>query len=116
MASSLRKNTVKLVFGPDSNIPSHLDVLKFSLEMLKLSTADIHSIYKEENGGKFYTKHAKKLKVIISMFVEKTKLKVAGNLSVREASLWEGKKLIFSSWREKRFRGENKNLILCDEI
>lgn len=56
MANSVRKNTVKLVFGPDSNIPSYLDVLKFSLEVLKLSAADIHSIYKDENGGQFYIK------------------------------------------------------------
>lgn len=56
MANSVRKNTVKLVFGPGSKVPSHLEVLKFSLGNLKLSAADIHSIYKDENGGQFYVK------------------------------------------------------------
>lgn len=56
MANSVRKNTVKLVFGPDSKVPSHLEVLKFTIANLKLSAADIHSIYKEENGGQFYVK------------------------------------------------------------
>lgn len=56
MANSVRKNTVKLVFGPNSKVPSHLEVLKFSIGNLKLTAADIHSIYKEENGGQFYVK------------------------------------------------------------
>lgn len=56
MANSVRKNTAKLVFGPGIKVPSYLDVLKFSMDTLKLSAADIHSIYKDENGGQFYVK------------------------------------------------------------
>lgn len=56
MANSVRKNTVKLVFGPNSKVPSHLEVLKFAIGKLKLSAADIHTIYKEETGGQFYVK------------------------------------------------------------
>lgn len=56
MANSVRKNTVKLVFGPGVKVPSYLDVLKFSMDDLKLSVAEIHSIYKDENGGQFYVK------------------------------------------------------------
>lgn len=56
MANSVRKNTVKLVFGPGCKVPTHLEVLKFTIGNLKLSAADIHSIYKDENGGQFYVK------------------------------------------------------------
>lgn len=56
MANSVRKNTVKLVFGPSSKVPSHLEVLKFAIGNLKLSAVNIHSIYKDENGGQFYVK------------------------------------------------------------
>lgn len=56
MANSVRKNTVKLVFGPSSKVPTHLEVLKFTIGNLKLSAADIHTIYKDENGGQFYVK------------------------------------------------------------
>ena len=56
MANSVRKNTVKLVFEPGVKMPSYLDVLRFSMDDLKLSVADIHSIYKDENGGQFYVK------------------------------------------------------------
>ena len=56
MANSVRKNTAKLVFGPGIKVPSYLEVLKFSMDTLKLSAADIHSIYKDENGGQFYIK------------------------------------------------------------
>lgn len=56
MANSVRKNTVKLVFGPGVKVPSYLDVLRFTMDNLKLSAADMHSIYKDENGGQFYVK------------------------------------------------------------
>lgn len=56
MASSVRKNTVKLVFGPGSKVPTYLEVLKFAIGGLKLSATDIYSIYKDENGGQFYVK------------------------------------------------------------
>lgn len=56
MASSVRKNTVKLVFGPGSKVPTYLEVLKFAIGNLTLSATDINSIYKDENGGQFYVK------------------------------------------------------------
>ncbi|KAL1403769.1 hypothetical protein pipiens_019217 [Culex pipiens pipiens] len=56
MASNVRKNTVRLVFGPGVKVPSYLEVLKFTMNNLKLSAADMHTIYKDENGGQFYVK------------------------------------------------------------
>lgn len=56
MASSVRKNTVKLVFGPGSKVPTYLEVLKFAIGNMKLSATDINAIYKDENGGQFYVK------------------------------------------------------------
>ncbi|KAL1378134.1 hypothetical protein pipiens_004046 [Culex pipiens pipiens] len=56
MASNVRKNTVRLVFGPGVKVPLYLEVLKFTMNNLKLFAADMHTIYKDENGGQFYVK------------------------------------------------------------
>lgn len=68
MSNSVRKNTVKLVFGLGSKVPSHMEVLKFVMEDLKLAATDIHTIYKEENGGQFYVKFMDEQK--LSTFIQ----------------------------------------------
>lgn len=56
MESSVRKNTLKLCFESGVKVPSHLEVLRFITGNLKLSAADLHSVYKDENDGHFFIK------------------------------------------------------------
>lgn len=56
MESSVRKNTLKLCFESGAKIPSHLEVLRFITGQLDLSSADLHSVYKDENDGLFFIK------------------------------------------------------------
>lgn len=56
MESRVRKNTVKLVCPSGSRTPAHLEVLKFTLTVLKIPSSDVHSVYKDENENRFYIK------------------------------------------------------------
>lgn len=51
-----RKNTLKIVFANGAKIPLHLDVLKFTAQVLKIPAPDVHSIYRDENDRCFYIK------------------------------------------------------------
>lgn len=51
-----RKNTLKIVFGNSAKAPAHLDVLRFTANVLKISAANVHSVYKNENDRCFYIK------------------------------------------------------------
>lgn len=56
METRVRKNTVKLVCSSGSKTPAHLEVLKFTLQHLKVPPADLHSVYRDENENRFYLK------------------------------------------------------------
>lgn len=56
METRVRKNTVKLVCSSGSRTPAHLEVLKFTLQQLKVPPADLHSVYRDENENRFYLK------------------------------------------------------------
>lgn len=67
METGVRKNTMKLCFEAGTRNPAHLEVLKFIVDSLKLSAADLHSVYKDENDGNFYLKFMDE--VIFARFV-----------------------------------------------
>lgn len=49
---------MKITFASGVKAPSHLDVLRFAANVLKIPAADVHSIYKDENDRCFYVKFA----------------------------------------------------------
>lgn len=51
-----RKNTLKIVLGISSKVPSHLDVLRFISNTVAIPSSKVHSIYKDENDQHFYVK------------------------------------------------------------
>lgn len=51
-----RKNTLKMVFGNAAKVPAHVDVLRFTANVLKIPATDVHSIYRDENDRCFYVK------------------------------------------------------------
>lgn len=52
----VRKNTLKIVFASGVKAPGHLDVIRFTENVLKIPAPDVHSIYKDENDRCFYLK------------------------------------------------------------
>lgn len=53
---TVRKNTLKIVFASGVKAPSHLDVIRFTANVLEIPATDVHSIYKDENDRCFYIK------------------------------------------------------------
>lgn len=52
----VRKNTLKVVFASGLRAPAHLDVIRFTANVLKIPAPEVHTIYKDENDRCFYIK------------------------------------------------------------
>lgn len=52
----VRKNTLKVVFTSGVRAPAHLDVIRFTANVLKIPAPEVHTIYKDENDRCFYIK------------------------------------------------------------
>lgn len=52
----VRKNTLKVVFASGVRAPAHLDVIRFTANVLKIPAPEVHTIYKDENDRCFYIK------------------------------------------------------------
>lgn len=52
----VRKNTLKIVFASGVRAPAHLDVIRFTANVLKIPAPEVHTIYKDENDRCFYIK------------------------------------------------------------
>lgn len=52
----VRKNTIKVIFASGVRAPAHLDVIRFTANILKIPAPEVHTIYKDENDRCFYIK------------------------------------------------------------
>ena len=52
----VRKNTLKVIFASGVRAPAHLDVIRFTANVLKIPAPEVHTIYKDENDRCFYIK------------------------------------------------------------